>query len=95
MLINLRTLHKPTSLTEAADLLEKPGMRALYGGALIRENAKSVEAAVDLSALGLTRIDLEGDTLRIGSCATLEAIRLACDDLPSSRRGVVERDTRL
>lgn len=78
MLINLRTLHKPTTLDEAVALLNKPGVRPLYGGSLIRENSKEVEEAVDLSALGLNRVRVEDDMLIIGSTATLEAVREFC-----------------
>ncbi len=78
MLINLRTIHKPATLDEAVHLLQQPDTRALYGGAFVRENAKEVTDAVDLSALGLSRITRDGNTLIIGSTATLETVRQYC-----------------
>ncbi len=78
MLINLRTLHNPTTRDEAVMLLNKPGVKPLYGGALVRENAKETEEAVDLSALGLNRVQVEGDILVIGSTTTLETVREFC-----------------
>ncbi len=82
MLINLRTIHRPTSLDEALALLARPGVYPLYGGGLVRENSSEVGEAVDLSASGLTRIDTTDRMLTIGGAATLEAIRAACADLP-------------
>ncbi|MHB8627356.1 MAG: FAD binding domain-containing protein [Aggregatilineales bacterium] len=81
MLINLRTTHRPASLSEALALLARHGARPLYGGGLVRENSSEVSEAVDLSTTGLARIDTGDGTLTIGGAATLEAIRAACADL--------------
>ncbi len=80
MLPNLRTLHRPTTITEAAALLARPGVKPLYGGALIRENDHDLTEAVDLSRLGLNTIAIteEADArwLNIGSMVTLEQVRV-------------------
>jgi len=54
MLLNLKTIHKPATVEEAAGLLADPGVYPLYGGAALhRANRTDVEAALDLGQLGL------------------------------------------
>jgi len=80
MLPNLRTLHRPTTINEAAALLARLGVKPLYGGALIRENDRDLTEAVDLSRLGLNTIAVteqaDGHWLNIGSMVTLEQVRV-------------------
>src|SRR5579859_7501007 len=77
MLINLRTLHKPTNLEEAFRLLKEPGIYPLYGGgaSLIRANPTEIDSAVDLSLVVSAQCAFEGDILRMGSGSTLESLR--------------------
>jgi CO/xanthine dehydrogenase FAD-binding subunit len=53
MLVNLRTIHKPKTYPEAAELLKRPNTYPLYGSgaSLIRFDLRNVEEGVDISAL--------------------------------------------
>jgi CO/xanthine dehydrogenase FAD-binding subunit len=76
MLSNLRTIHKPATLEEAAALLRRPGVYPLYGGgaALIRQNSPDVEAGVDLTSLIAAGCSGDKSGVRIDGCATLETL---------------------
>lgn len=79
MLLNLKTIHKPGTEAEALALLARQGHFPLYGGAALQRHPRpDVEAAVDLSRLGLDRAAEGGDALRLGSMMTLERVREAC-----------------
>ncbi len=79
MLLNLKTIHKPATEAEALTLLQQAGCFPLYGGvALQRHPRPDVEAAVDLSRLGLDRAAERGDALHLGSMMTLERARQTC-----------------
>ncbi len=79
MLLNLKTIHKPTTLDEAAALLTQPGTYPLYGGAALQRGSREdVLAAVDLSALGLASVQDSDNSLRLGSMLTMEQARQAC-----------------
>ena len=58
----LEAYHRPTSVADAVGLLAAPGRLALAGGTTVRHDggASSTEV-VDLQALGLDRIALDGD----------------------------------
>src|SRR5260221_10140519 len=77
MLVNLRTIHKPATLAEAAELLKQPGIYRIYGtgAALIRNAGSEVQEAVDLSSLigSTAEVDAEG-MLLLTAGATLESI---------------------
>lgn len=79
MLLNLKTVHKPKTIEEAAALLREPGTFPLYNGAALqRSGRRDVTAVVDL---GLLELDYIGETeknLRLGSMLTLEEVRAAC-----------------
>jgi CO/xanthine dehydrogenase FAD-binding subunit len=86
MLINLRTLHKPSTLEEAAALLKTPGVYPIYGGgaSIIRgEHAdhRDVEAAVDLTKLIGQSVTITGADIELSAGATLESVALADSDL--------------
>ncbi|NLX11864.1 MAG: hypothetical protein GXY36_19630 [Chloroflexi bacterium] len=79
MLLNLKTIHKPATVEEAAGLLADPGVYPLYGGAALhRANRTDVEAALDLGQLGLDFVRDSENSLRLGSMLSLEAARQAC-----------------
>ena len=77
MLINLRSIHRPATLDEAAQLLAVPGNYPIYGGgaSVIRANWPDLEGVVDLSGLvnSANEIDSAGDLL-LGPASTLEAV---------------------
>jgi aerobic carbon-monoxide dehydrogenase medium subunit len=70
---------RPASLAEAAELLTRPGARALAGGQslvpLLVRRALRVEVLVDLLSLpGGDQIRVEGEELRIGALARQRAV---------------------
>jgi carbon-monoxide dehydrogenase medium subunit len=71
-MLNLREIHRPTTLTDALKLLQQPDTVALAGGtALIADKRRDVRAVVDLSALGLSYIRESNGTIAIGAMTTL------------------------
>ncbi len=71
-MLNLREIHKPTTLDDALKLLRQPNTVALAGGTqLIAEKRKDVRAVVDLSALGLAYIRDHDGAIAIGATTTL------------------------
>ncbi len=65
--------YRPEQLDEALALLAQPDVVALGGGTklLASESGLPVYGVVDLQALGLNQIRLDGDVLRIGATAKL------------------------
>ncbi|MBN1678836.1 MAG: FAD binding domain-containing protein [Anaerolineae bacterium] len=81
MLLNLKTLHKPKSVKEAAALLAQPGTYPLYNGvALQRSSSPHVLAAVQLDDLKLDYAIDSDTSLRLGTMLTLEQARAACEE---------------
>jgi len=76
MLINLRTIHKPTSVSEAVKLLRQTDVYPLYGGgaALIRADDQKTEEAVDLSKVVSDQCRLADDDMFLSGRATLQQI---------------------
>ena len=71
-MLNLREIYKPTSLTDALQLLQQPGTVALAGGtALNADDRRDVTAVVDLSALDLSYIRESNGTIAIGAASKL------------------------
>jgi CO/xanthine dehydrogenase FAD-binding subunit len=81
----LKEFHKPTELSDALDLLKRKNPRTvpLAGGTWLKPRIGKevadcsnpvVEAVVDLSGLGLDQIERSGDTLCLGTMATLAAV---------------------
>ena len=71
-MLNLREIHKPTTIEEAVKLLQRPGTVALAGGTeLIAGARRDVEAVVDLRALGLSYIREHNGAIAIGATTTL------------------------
>lgn len=74
-MLNLQTIHKPTTLAEALQLLHEPDTALMAGGAaLISEKRRDVRAVIDLSALELSFIETRGDDLVIGATTTLATV---------------------
>lgn len=92
--------HRPTSVTEAVDLLAAPARLALAGGTAIRHDGGATPTeVVDLQALGLDEIEAERDRdiVRIGAMARLSDVagheaapdlvrRAARGEMPSTLR---------
>lgn len=71
-MLNLRQIHKPTSLQEAIRLLQEPGTVALAGGSGLQASAsRDVQAVVDLSGLNLSYVREDHGAIAIGATTTL------------------------
>lgn len=67
--------HRPSSVADAVRLLGSPHRLALAGGTTIRhDGGGSPVEVVDLQALGLDDIAVEGDRVRLGATATLQSL---------------------
>lgn len=90
--------HRPDSLEGALDLLGGPNRAILAGGTVLNADREppAIEV-VDLQALGLDEMSLDGDRLRIGAMVTLDQLaddqatppwlaQLARAELPSTLR---------
>lgn len=66
----IETYHRPTTLEEALTLLSGPGAAVLGGGTSL-VSATTATAVVDLQALGLDELALDGDRLAIGAMVRL------------------------
>jgi probable selenate reductase FAD-binding subunit len=76
-MLNVKEYHRPQGLTEAIELLRRKGIRtvALGGGTwLTGEAPRDVEAVVDVADLGLNKIVVEDNRLRIGAAMTHQAL---------------------
>jgi len=74
-MLNLREIHKPTTIEDALRLLQQPDTVALAGGTeLIAGQRREVRAVVDLSALGLSYIRESKGAIAIGATTTLAAM---------------------
>lgn len=72
-MLNLKEYHRPQGLMEAVELLKRAGIRTVVMGGgtwLNGEAPRDTEAVVDITGLGLNRIVIEGNMLRIGAAAT-------------------------
>lgn len=74
-MLNLRTIHKPTTLADALQWLQQPNTVALAGGTqLLTTKRRDVHAVVDLSALDLAYLRERDGTVAIGALTTLAAL---------------------
>lgn len=79
MLLNLKTIHQPTTLVEAISLVQQPGTYPLYGSAALQRSSNpDVTAGIDMSRLELDYVRDSEHSLRFGSMLTLEQARQAC-----------------
>lgn len=76
MLMQVAEVLRPQTPSEAAQLLRRPGVRALAGGSELTAGGPEWEttAVVDLSGLGLNQIDVGPDGWRLGAMVTLAAL---------------------
>ena len=67
--------HRPPTLDEALALLAEPKRVPLAGGTVLNADRQPADIeVVDLQALGLGQISVDGSSLRIGSTVTLDAL---------------------
>lgn len=68
--------HRPTSLNDTLALLDRPGVvtRVLAGGTALNPDPGDTEEVVDLQALGLDAISIEGPVLSYGATTTLRGL---------------------
>lgn len=74
---NLKEYHRPDRLDSALELLRRPSVRTvpLAGGtALLAHRDRTVEAVVDLQALGLDYVRSDEEGLHLGAMTRLQAL---------------------
>jgi len=84
---NFSEYHKPATIAEASDLLRRPAPRTavLAGGSwLVGEATREIEAVVDIAGLGLDKVLIQGNLIRIGASVTLQSL---VDDTLFGMRG--------
>jgi CO/xanthine dehydrogenase FAD-binding subunit len=87
----VKTYHRPKSVEEALQLLQRPSTTLLAGGTqLIARLSEPVEV-VDLQAVGLNQIEIEADTITIGAVVRLQAV-VAHGDVPELVRQMALRE---
>lgn len=75
IMLNLKTIHKPTTIANALQVLSQPGTVILAGGTnLMATKQRGVKAIVSASALNLSFIETRGDDLSIGAMTTLAQV---------------------
>ncbi len=77
MLLNVTEYHRPESITEAIRLLKRPGLKTapLAGGTLLTgQRDDTLQAVVDLRALGLNTISEQDGQIYLGAMVTLQAL---------------------
>jgi CO/xanthine dehydrogenase FAD-binding subunit len=98
MLTNLRHIHKPETLDEAAGLLKQPGVYPLYGsGASLARVEGQAEEGVDLTGIVSDQYHIDKTALWIGSRTTLNALaasnpeidKVVHDDVPEAERAAL------
>lgn len=72
--MNIKEYFKPSHLDEAYELLQQKKGVIIGGGAFLHLGKRDIEAAVDISGLGLDYIKEDGGYIRIGAMATLREI---------------------
>ncbi len=70
----ITTYHRPQTLDEALALLNQSNTLPLGGGTLLSHPTTDPVAVVDLQALGLDSLRVEGNDLKIGATCTLQAL---------------------
>lgn len=85
--------HRPQTLEEALKLLKrkKPRTVPLGGGTALSAPSGEAVAVVDLQSLGLGSIERQGNTLKIGAAATLQAL-LDADGIPATLAAAIRHE---
>ncbi len=82
--------HRPQSMDQALELLSRnqPVTLPLGGGTVISRPAKMAYAVVDLQALGLNRIERQGNQVLTGATVTLQSLYEYQDIQPALRTAI-------
>ncbi len=75
-MIGIRDYKKAASLEEAYQLNQKRGNRLLGGMLWLKLSRNSVQTVIDISGLGLDKIEETGEGLRLGAMVTLRQLEL-------------------
>ena len=70
---SIQEYHRPDTLDQALDLLQRPGARPLAGGSGLLPGG-GARVVVDLQDLGLDTMHVEGDRLRLGAMVSLQRL---------------------
>ena len=91
----INAYHRPNTISEALDLLKKPGILPLGGGALLStiKSAATIEV-VDLQALGLNTICKNGNNLEIGASTALQEL-LESEHAPEALKAALKLEAPL
>lgn len=84
----LKAYHRPTTINDALQLLAQPSIRSavVAGGTYIVPHlGETVEAVIDLQALGLTELAADSQSLTAGAMVTLQTL-VNSDATPSLLR---------
>ena len=74
-MLGIKEYHRPATLNQALSLLQRPGALPLAGGqSLLAEPRDDMHAVVDLQALGLDSLQVEGERLTIGAMVRLQQL---------------------
>jgi CO/xanthine dehydrogenase FAD-binding subunit len=90
----LRAYHRPATLAEALELLGQPdvSIAPLGGGTIVgAARANAPEEVVDLQALGLDAISVDGSHLEIGAMVRLQSL-VDHDSVPPLVRDLAHRE---
>lgn len=88
--------HRPKNLGEAFDLLGRvsPVTVPLGGGTTLSQNARDDVAVVDLQALALDQLEIQGNSFRIGAAVTLQQL-LESSDIPLALKDAIRLEATL
>lgn len=71
----IRNYHRATSLSDAWRALEANPENVVFGGGTwLKQGKRSIDTMVDLSDLGLDRIDVQNGSVTIGAMTTLRTV---------------------
>ena len=90
----ISTYHRPKTLDEALDYLTQPNTLPLGGGTLLSKATADPVAVVDLQALGLDSLRVNGNDLVIGSTCTLQSL-LESSDCPQALKSAIKLEAPL
>ncbi len=75
MIGNIKTIHRPTSLQEAVQLVRRERAAVLGGGThLLAGSVPAAESLVSLAGLGLTYVEADLERVRVGALTTLQQL---------------------
>lgn len=90
----LKAYHRPSNLDEALKLLARSNVSTavIGGGAYITAHMDdSIDEAIDLQALGLTQLNLNGDRLTLGAMVRLQTL-IEDNRIPNWLREIAGRE---